>query len=397
MLDTKRMSCEGPAVPANPALAFLPAVATDGPASIDTRSKLNPGSRTPMTRLLLHLPWLALPLLLLAGCQSNEEITSYQVDRPEVRTLDPREDARLLALIIPRGEQNWFFKFLALAGSVAEHQTEFTQLIQSVKLDDKANPPITWTLPKGWKQLPGKGERFATLQFGPADKPLEVTVTRFGGNLLSNVNRWRINDVGLRALRSEAEVYDLKLVKDLTIDNARAFLVDLTGPGGDKFKRPGAVKPDNPHAPADNRISYTVPEGWKAARPRSPISYAAFRLPESTAASPEVAITPMAGGGGALLANLNMWHSDIGLKTELTEMPKDLKAIEVAGKPCTYVDVSGAAGPAQQRMLIVTCKDGDTTWYFKLQAAADVVAKNQSAFEAFVKSVRFDAGPGAKQ
>ena len=281
---------------------------------------------------------------------------------------------------------------------MADHETEFMQLIHSIKLADKGDPPITWTLPNGWKQLPGHGERFASLQFGPADKPLEVSVTRFGGNLLSNVNRWRVNDVGLRALHSEAEVYDLKLVKDLTIDNARAFLVDLTGPGGPKFKRPGAPKADNdPHAPAANRISYTIPEGWKASRPRSLISYAAFRLPDSTAPFPEVVITPMAGGGGAFLGNLNMWRGDIGLKNELTELPKDLKTLEVGGKTCNYVDVSGPEGPAQQRMLVVACKDGDTTWYIKLQAAAELAAKNQSAFEAFVKSIRFEAGPGAKR
>ena len=69
-----------------------------------------------MNRLLHHWPWLAVPLMLLAaGCQSNEDITSYEVPRPEARTLNPRDDARLLAVIIPRADQNWFFKFLALA------------------------------------------------------------------------------------------------------------------------------------------------------------------------------------------------------------------------------------------------------------------------------------------
>ena len=38
-------------------------------------------------------------------------------------------------------------------------------------------------------------------------------------------------------------------------------------------------------------------------------------------------------------------------------------------------------------MLVVFCKKDPTTWFFKLLASADVVAKNQAAFEAFVKSV----------
>ena len=49
-----------------------------------------------------------------------------------------------------------------------------------------------------------------------------------------------------------------------------------------------------------------------------------------------------------------------------------------------------------KRMLVAVLKQDETSWFFKLLAPADVVARQQAAFEAFVKSVRFDAGKGAQ-
>ena len=73
-----------------------------------------------MNRLLLQWPWMALPLMLLAaGCQSNEDITSYQVPRQD-------DTKRLLGAIVPMGDESWFFKFVATPSAVAEHAKEFS-------------------------------------------------------------------------------------------------------------------------------------------------------------------------------------------------------------------------------------------------------------------------------
>ena len=56
-------------------------------------------------------------------------------------------------------------------------------------------------------------------------------------------------------------------------------------------------------------------------------------------------------------------------------------------------------GPAQsgisQRMLGVGLPHGGATWFFKMTGPADLVGKQKAAFEAFVKSVKFDGGKGA--
>jgi hypothetical protein len=66
---------------------------------------------------------------------------------------------------------------------------------------------LRWTLPAGWKEVPGGGPmRYATLT-APVSGKLEVTVIRLpgpAGGELPNVNRWR-NQLGLPPI-GEAEL-----------------------------------------------------------------------------------------------------------------------------------------------------------------------------------------------
>jgi len=114
----------------------------------------------------------------------------------------------------------------------------------------------------------------------------------------------------------------------------------------------------------------------------------AFRLPNNEAMSPEVTISALPGDGGGLLLNYRRWQGQLNLEPA-AELPKDLPTIKVAGEDADVIDLLGPEGKEQQRTLVIVCKHGESTWYFKLKAAKDVVAKNQAAFEAFVKSVRF--------
>jgi len=354
-----------------------------------------------MKRFLLRTGWLALlPLFLVVGCQSNEDVTSYTVPKPPPPpAAEPGEPVRVLGAIIPTGGESWFFKLMAPPTAVAEHEKAFSQFIQSLKRGDKPDAPFTWKLPEGWKQLPGDGQfRFATLRFGPEDEPLNLSVSSSGGDLVANVDRWR-GQIGLRPLGSEKALREQKAIADLTVGDLKLVLVDMTGPGVPKARRPGGMGVPVEKAPPERptAIQYTTPEGWKAVRPKTMITYAAFRLPDSKSPVPEVTITPLAGRSGGLLENLNRWRGQIDLPP-LTKMPEDLQTLAVPAikEPCMYIDLSGPAGADQRRLLVVACKNGDTTWFFKLQAPVDLAAKQKGAFEAFVKSVRFDAGSGAK-
>ena len=68
-------------------------------------------------------------------------------------------------------------------------------------------------------------------------------------------------------------------------------------------------------------------------------------------------------------------------------MRTDAPAIEVGGAKGVYFDIEG-----DRRMLMVMVKRGIATWYFKVMGSPQVVGKNKQAFEAFLKSVKFNGG-----
>ena len=53
-------------------------------------------------------------------------------------------------------------------------------------------------------------------------------------------------------------------------------------------------------------------------------------------------------------------------------------------------------GRETRRILGVVVLRRGQTWFFKMTGPADLVEKQKPAFEAFLKSVRFDGGNGAK-
>src|SRR5688500_3764081 len=105
---------------------------------------------------------------------------------------------RMLAAILPAGTQVWHFKLQGPADGVGGQKDQFETFLKSVSFTSAGQPQ--WTVPAGWKQLPGEGMRFATFQVLPDVNPqLELTVTPLGPEsaaLGPNVNRWR-GQVGL--------------------------------------------------------------------------------------------------------------------------------------------------------------------------------------------------------
>lgn len=327
---------------------------------------------------------LTLPLLLLAGCQGGDDITHYQVARPK-----PREAERMLGAILPQQEgESWFFKFVGPASVVTEQQSAFSNFIQTVRLEDRADASPTWKLPEGWEEEKAQGLRFATLHFGPGNA-LELTVGKAGGNLLENVNRW-LGQLGQSSVESETQLREQNIVKELTINDRKVFLVDISGSGGSRGRRGMGKGPSGPAVRSEpaGGPKFEVPAGWKQVTPASSIIRLAFRLPDSQEKNPEVTVSALGGDGGGLLANYQRWQEQLGLKRS-SELPTDRKTIQVAGQDATYFELSGPDGKDRQRMLVVVCPQGGATWYFKMQGRAEVVASQQAAFEAFVKSVRF--------
>lgn len=200
------------------------------------------------SRHLLQLAGLAavaaLSSLLLAGCREEEGIKAYTQHRPlkppgiePAPQAQPEAKVRLLAAILPQGDQAWFFKLAGPIPAVAEQEVKFDEFLRSIRFP--GNKKIAWQLPEGWREEPGKGMRYATLRMGPADAPLELSVSLASGSLVDNVNRWRRLDVGLPDLK-KGELG--KVVREVKTEAGVLQRVDMSGPGGK-----GGMKP--PFAP----------------------------------------------------------------------------------------------------------------------------------------------------
>ena len=82
-----------------------------------------------------------------------------------------------------------------------------------------------WAVPEGWKE--SEGNQFSLAAFVVQDdgKSVKTTVSRAGGDLLANVNRWR----GQLQLADWSKEEFVKAIKTLTVDGVESPLVELVG------------------------------------------------------------------------------------------------------------------------------------------------------------------------
>lgn len=184
--------------------------------------------------------WLGVALLAaVAGCKPAPEVTKYTAPKEPLDT-DSISDqpgegeptVRILGAIAPAGkpgENDWyFFKIQGRPKAVERHKAAFDEFVRSLKFHE--NGPPTWTVPAGWREVGTQSrERIATFRMKKSETVVELTVTRFGGTLLDNINRWRVQQAGAGAI-TEEEIETRCQVR--TVDGRRVVIVDVSGPGG---------------------------------------------------------------------------------------------------------------------------------------------------------------------
>jgi hypothetical protein len=341
---------------------------------------------------LAGCPTVSITALLLVGCQ-NDEIRSYTV---------PKQEVRMVAAIVPRGDQTWYFKLTGPVQEVGEHKEEFRRFVESSRFSDSPDQPLTWTaVPEGWVRENEAKLRYATFRLGTSGHPMELTVIPLGkesGSLLDNINRWR-KQLGLPPV-AEADLS--KLVEDTKVGDAIAKLVDFTGTpsaGGERtppFAKGRETGAGMARAAGSNPFKFKKPDGWTEA-PSGMMSVATFRV-EDGIRSAEITISPLAGTAGGLMANVGRWRSQIGLdKASDEQLNKDTRNMTVAGMPAHYVELVGpeSAGAKRQSILGVVLEHGSTTWFIKMRGDSQLVAKEKPNFDAFIQSMQFDPGTGA--
>ena len=334
--------------------------------------------RTPIVRPILVL----IGLLALAGCQ-EDEITHSIVPR----AAEP-EKTRLVAVVYPHGDQTWFFKLMGPESGFDGVIEPFTAFMNTVHFAGKDDPP-TWTKPDDWKQEEATKLVYAAFRVGSPDKPVKLTITMLPSKtdadmLLANVNRWRgqlglepVTEDGLKALEKD------KQVQDLRIGDVDTHLVDMTGAGPHKQSAKGPV------------WTYQAPDGWVAApHPEAgKIAREAVFIITDGDQKAEASVTALGGKAGGLESNVERWARQIDALAVEPDQLKQMPKITVADRDSPYVDLTGKQG----RTLGAIVPYGDRTWFFKLTGPADLVEKQKTKFEAFLKSVKFEGGMGGEQ
>ncbi len=173
-------------------------------------------------------------ILAVSGCNKEEQIRSYSVDKPSVvqqenggegvapdappaaaisKQSPPRamnaatsRAERMFAAHVPLGEDVWYYK---MTGPVDAMQPLVKPLADFVSSVTYENGKAIWKLPEGWKENPGSGMRYATLLVPSDAGPLELAVFRLNNgpdevaHALANINRWR-GQLGLAGITIDA-------------------------------------------------------------------------------------------------------------------------------------------------------------------------------------------------
>ncbi len=368
----------------------------------------------------------------LAGCGSADKIESYQVDKPEVLTQKYFHDSatettdRMLAAIVPRGSQFWFFKLSGPKDAVAKQATAFSKFLQTVKFTDADSPP-TWSLAEGWTQEPGSGMRFAMIHVDVGPPALDMSVTHFQpetleGAVLSNVNRWR-GQMGMPPITAGQLP---EQTKSLKIGGETATTVDLVGKMSAAPFAGGAMPPGHPDigpdgSPSDAApngaplppghpaipesasdssspsespdsspgITYETPSGWQPGK-MSAMRKAAFVV-EDGSQNVEITVVALPSFAGDMLRNVNRWRRLLHLPDiEPKDLDAAVKPISIGSVKGSFVDITGAADPAPQKSILgAMASAGGQVWFFKLEGNTKLAEREKSKFESFLKSVKF--------
>lgn len=174
-----------------------------------------------------------------AGCAPEPEVRSYTVPREadhkpfRPAAVLPEAKYRMLAAVIPiRDNLNWFVRCDGPIDRVTEAAADFDAFLNSVRVTGQPAPPLSWTVPDGWRVGPPKAMRLFTIQKGDEKKPLEIYISEpIGGSMLDNVNRWRTDFVGIKKWSDEELADGMTEVK---LGGAPAYKFDFVGPGGAK-------------------------------------------------------------------------------------------------------------------------------------------------------------------
>lgn len=130
-----------------------------------------------------------------------------------------------------------------------------------------------------------------------------------------------------------------------------------------------------------------VPSHWQqlAAGPMQQAKFQILRENQTV----EVTLSIFPGDAGGLLANINRWRGQIGLKeAEPAEVAKLAESFEAAGPDAKIVDMTGTDAKTSRpvRLIGAIVPRGERTWFYKLLGDAELAEREKPAFLKFAQT-----------
>lgn len=135
-------------------------------------------------------------------------------------------------------------------------------------------------------------------------------------------------------------------------------------------------------------LTWTAPAHWQS-KPASAMRKGSFTIVGAAGATADLSITAFPGDVGGELANLNRWRGQIELPPlTAAELPAVTTRFAHDGLDFVVVDFANDQAAKPQRILGALVPFGGATWFFKLMGPDVLVAREKSAFLAFLQTVK---------
>jgi hypothetical protein len=157
---------------------------------------------------------------------------------------DPARDGRIIAAMVTTANATLFFKMRGNADLAEAQKGDFIKWVAAVcdaqtragpsqvaagSPQTNGAPPIKWTTPEGWTEVPPSSMRYASFSAPTEDGgKIDVSVVTFpgdGGSDADNVNRWR-GQMGLAPVDTNAVTSQ---VAPLKTENTTFSTTDIAG------------------------------------------------------------------------------------------------------------------------------------------------------------------------
>ncbi len=131
-------------------------------------------------------------------------------------------------------------------------------------------------------------------------------------------------------------------------------------------------------------LQWQTPEGWQPLAP-SALRLASFTVRGKEGKQLDIAISTFPGKTGDLLANINRWRGQIGLKPAEAPLLAQLSTpITIDGQDALLIDLSSEV----QRTLVATLHYAGESWFFKLTGDRLLAEEQYPSFITFIGSIR---------